>query len=259
MDINDFWQENKRFCMSVAGGVIVFFTSFLVIHRVYGSELTAQEAKRAQNTKTLNGPLITQAELDLLRVENQKLQTAHQALAKAAVFEPRPAFAAKGSGMANRYYEVVAATRDELLPAAGRAGIPVPENLGLPALAPIKDEHIARTLEGLDLIDRTLRLAFEAGIGRIEGIEIKLDPNLLSGKPLKELEKTLVTFKVRGRAPALERLVFLMSSSPDARVGVLDRAEFLYGGAREDDARLELTLAAIRLHETKPTEEKKKP
>jgi len=259
MNVNDFWQENKRFVLTVAGGVIVFLTGALLINNVFGGELSDLEGRRTKANAALNGSLYAPTDLDKLRDENQRLVAAHDALAKAAVFVPRPAFAPASGSMANRYFEVVAATRDELLPAAGRVGIPVPEDLGLPALAPTKDEHIARTLEALDLIDRTLRLGFEAGLGRVEGIEIKLDTRLLSGKPLEGIEKTLVTFKVRGTATAMTRLVWLLESSPQSRAGVLERAEFLSGGPREDDARLELTLAAIRLHETTPPEEKKKP
>ena len=258
MDVNDFWQENKRFVMTVAGGVLVFFTGVVLINNLFGSELAAQEARKIQFNNTLAGGLIPQADLDLLRAENQKLVAAHDALAKATVFEPRAAFAPNAGSMANRYFEVVAATRDELLPAAGRVGIPLPEDLGLPALAPTKDEQITRYLEGLDVIDRTLRLGFEAGIGRVEGIDIKLDPRLLGGKPLEGLEKTMITFKLRGTALSLTRLVLMLQRSAQTRVGVLDHVEFLSGGPREDAARLEITLATVRLHEAKPAETKPK-
>jgi hypothetical protein len=234
--------------LTVAGGVVVFFTSVLVIDNVFGADLALQLSKKAKSEGVLASPLYQQADLDRLRAEHGELTAAHAALAKASVFVARPAFAPTKGSMANRYFEVVAATRDALLPAAGRAGIPVPENLGLPALAPTKDEHIERTLEALDLIERTLRLSFEAGIGRVEGIDIKLDPRLLSGKPLEGLEKTLVTFKLRGNATALVALSLMLVRSEEARVGVVERTEFLSGGAREDDARLELVLAAVRLH-----------
>jgi hypothetical protein len=253
MDVNDFWQENKRFVVIVVGGVLVFFTGIVLINNLFGSELALQETRRTQFNNTLNGALIPQSDLDLLRTENQKLIAARAALAKATVFETRASFAPNTGSMAQRYFEVESATRDELLPAAGRFGIPVPEDLGLPALAPNKDEHIARYLDALDVIDRTLRLGFEAGIGRVEGIEIKLDGKLLSGKPLEVVEKTLITFKLRGTATSLARLVLMMQRAPQSRIGVLDRAEFISGGVRVDDARLELTLAAVRLHEeTKP-------
>jgi len=252
MDVNDFWQENKRFVLTVAGGVVVFFTGVLLIDNVFGADLADQLRRKSKSEGVLAGPLYQQGDLERLRAENEALAAAHAALAKASEFVARPAFAPGSGSLANRYFEVVAATRDALLPSAGRAGIPVPENLGLPALAPTKDEHIARTLEALDLIDRTLRLAFEAGIGRVEGLEIKLDTRLLSGKPLEGLEKTLVTFKLRGNATALVQLALLVERSEEGRVGVLERAEFLAGGAREDDARLELVLAVVRLHETVP-------
>lgn len=258
MDLNDFWQENKRFVLMTSGGVLVFFTGVVLIKNLFGSELADQERRKLKAESTLVGPLYPQSDLDLLRAENQKLVAAQVALTKSSAFEARPAFAPNSGSLANRYFEVVAATRDELLPAAGRAGIPVPENLGLPAIAPTKDAHIARCLDGLDVIDRTLRLGFEAGIGRVESIDIKLDPNLLSGKPLEGLEKTLITFKLRGNATALTRLVLMLERSVEKRVAVLEKAEFLAGGAREDEARLDLTLAAVRLHESKAESKEKK-
>lgn len=251
MDLNDFWQENKRFVLTTCGGVLVFFTGVLLIKNLFGSELTDQERRKTKAEASLAGPLYPQSDLDLLRAEHQKLSAAYDALAAASVFKARPAFAPNAGSMANRYFEVVAATREELLPAAGRAGIPLPDDLGLPALAPTRDEHIARYLDGLDVIDRTLRLGLEAGIGRVEGIDIKLDPRVLSGKPLEGLEKTLIKFKLRGNATALTRLVLMLERSAEQRVAVLEATEFLAGGAREDDARLELTLAAVRLHESK--------
>lgn len=249
MNVNDFWQENKRFVVTVAGAVVVFFTGVMVINSVFGDDLALQLSKQTRLEATLAGPLFQQSDLDVLRTENRALVSAHETLTQATVFVPRADFAPDAGSLAQRYFEVVARTRDALLPTAGRAGIPVPENLGLPALAPTKDEQIVRHLEALDLIDRVLRLAFEAGIGRVEALEIKLDPRLVSGKPLEGLEKTLVTFKLRGNAESLVRLSLLCASTGQAKQGVLERCEFLSGGAREDEARLELVLAAARLHQ----------
>ena len=250
MDLNDFWQENKRFVMTSAGGALVFFTGVLLINNFFGSELTDQQRRKTKAEAALAGPLYAQSDLDLLRGENEKLLAAHAALVEASVFKPRPAFAPVKGSMATRYFEVTAATREELLALAGRMGIAVAdENLGLPALAPNKDEQIERVLEGLDVVDRTLRLCFQAGLGRIEALDIKLDPRLLSGKPLEGLEKTTVKLKLRGTAASMARLVLLLQRSAEERVAVLEAANFLAGGARDDDARLELTLAAVRLHE----------
>lgn len=256
MDINDFWQENKRFVITVAGGALVFLTGIVLIKNLFGSELGAQQVRKAKAESALAGPLFPQADLDALRSENEKLSAAYAALVEASVFKPRAAFAPAAGSMANRYFEAVSTTRDELLSLAGRAGVPLPEDLGLPALAPTKDAHIERFLEGLDVVDRTLRLALEAGIERVEALDIKLDPRLTSGKPMEGLEKTTVSLKLRGTAKSMGRLVLLMQRSAAERIAVLERADFLAGGTREDDARLELVLAAVRLHESIPLEPK---
>lgn len=248
MDVNDFWQENKRFVLTVAGGAVVFFIGVIAIDNVFGSELTDQERRRRVAEGALAAPLVPAADLEIVRAEHERLLAAHAELSKAAAFVPRPEFAPASGSMANRYFEVVSRCREDLLGSAGRAGIAVPLDLGLPALAPTRDEHIVRTLEGLDVIDRTLRLCFEAGVARVEGIDIKLDPALLSGKPLEGLEKTLVNFKLRGTAASLARLALMLERAGAPRVAVLERAAFLAATAREDDARLELTLSAVRLH-----------
>lgn len=254
MDVNDFWQENKRFVMSVAGGALVFITGIVLIKNLFGSELDAQQLRKTRATAVLAGPLYAQADLDALREEHEKLAAAHAALAAASVYQPREAFAPGTGSMTTRYFDLTSSTREQLLELAGRVGVPVPDNLGLPALAPDKVQHIERMLEGLDVVDRTLRLAFEAGISRVEGLDIKLDPVLLSGKPLEGLEKTLVTFKLRGTAASMARLMLLAQRSAEQRIAVLERADFIAAGARVEDARLELVLAAVRLHESKPEE-----
>jgi hypothetical protein len=258
VDVNDFWQENKRFVMSVATGGVVFLIGIVLINNLFGSELTDMQRRKAKAQSGLSGPLYPQADLDALRTENEQLSAAFAALVEAALFQPRPHFAAGSGSMSTRYFEVTSSTREELLALAGRMGVPVPEDLGLPALAPSQDEHIARMLEGLDVVDRTLRLAFEAGISRVESLNVKLDPQLLSGKPLKGLEKTLVTFKLRGSAASMARLSLLLQRSAKDRIATLERADYIAGGARIEDARLELVLAAVRLHESLPEEAKPK-
>jgi hypothetical protein len=46
VDVNDFWQENKRFVMSVAGGALVFLTGIVLIKNLFGSELNAAARPR---------------------------------------------------------------------------------------------------------------------------------------------------------------------------------------------------------------------
>jgi hypothetical protein len=139
VDVNDFWQENKRFVMSVAGGALVFLTGIVLIKNLFGSELNAQQVRKTKAESVLAGPLYPQADLDALRDENEKLAAAHAALVAASVFQPREAFAPTSGSMATRYFNICSSTRDELLALAGRVGVPVPDSLGLPALAPDKD------------------------------------------------------------------------------------------------------------------------
>ena len=56
----------------------------------------------------------------------------------------------------------------------------IPDDLGLPALAPTREDELARYLEAFDLVERVIRLSFETGVRKVDKIQIRLDPKLRS-------------------------------------------------------------------------------
>ena len=48
MDLDGYWQENKRFVLTVAGGFLVFLIAFLVLDSSYGAEARGSRARLAE-------------------------------------------------------------------------------------------------------------------------------------------------------------------------------------------------------------------
>ncbi len=42
MDFNDYWQENKRFLITVGIGLLVFMIGEMILDSVWGEDLRAQ-------------------------------------------------------------------------------------------------------------------------------------------------------------------------------------------------------------------------
>jgi hypothetical protein len=249
MDLNDFWQENKRFVVTVVGGAIVFLVGYLAIERVFGSALETEEARKRRAETGLAGKLFQPEDLAQAETENKALEATLATLSSTVQFKPRPQFELGSGAPTNRYFNAVSETRDSLRTAAGRAGMKIPDELGLPTLSPSRQQEIARYLEAVDMIDRAARIAIESGVARVDEVHIKLDPRLLSGKGIEGVEKTLVEMKLRGDALALSRFVMLTQRAPADKTLLVERCEFSAApGAKLDEARLDIALLAAHLH-----------
>jgi hypothetical protein len=248
MDLNDFWQENKRFVLMVAGGLLAFLIGMLVVDSLYGSELKRMNARLSKAQSGLRSSMYQRRDLDAARDENERLRAALSELHRAVEFAPRPEFAPGSGPAANRYFAVVSEVRDDLTERAGRAGLALDAELGLPKLSPTREAEILRFLEGLDLVDRSARLALEVGVRRMEKIRIKLDSRLTNKKGIDGLEKTLVEMQLYGPSPALVRLVLLTQQPREGRVIALEKAQFLANENKPDESRLDLTLLAAHVH-----------
>jgi hypothetical protein len=253
MELEGWWQENKRFALAVAGGAALFLVGTLAIDALAGSELTAQRrASNATAEKLRSEPLYGPAELEAARAENEALVRALDELVATVDFRPREAFSfdpRKGAA-SNQYFATVAGTREDLLARAGRAGLKLPEDLGLPALSPTGEAEIARWLAALDLVDRAVRLAIATGCERVDRIEIKLDPRLASRQGVGAVERTRVALSMSGPPWPLVRLLAATQSPELVPGGVPLTVESVEmaprGKGRADEASLELVLVAAR-------------
>jgi hypothetical protein len=249
MDLDGYWQENKRFVTNVAGGGLAFLVLWWLIDTNLGDDLRRMESRQRNLRSDLAEAMYANADLDRAQAENDALSASVTALREHSDFRARPDFALRaGEAASSRYVTVVAQVRDTLLLEAGRAGLVVPADLGLPTLAPTREAEIERTLEALDAVERLVRLAIAARVQRIDQIRIRLDSRLLAGKPIADLERTEVEIALSGPSQPIVRLLELCAEPVDGRVLLVRRAEIKDARGRRNEVRLELELAVTHPH-----------
>jgi len=254
VDLDAFWQENKRFLIAVGGGVVLFLIGWMVIASFFGDELAAQRRRKKALEADLEQPMYSSSALGAARAENEALEQVFAELAGRVEFEPRPEFALRPSDSASsRYFGVVSDVRDDLMTRCGRAGLAFPDDLGLPKLAPTREQEIARYLEALDVIEATLQMGIEAGCERFDRLRIELDPRLRSNRPVEGLEKTLIECRLVGAAPPMVALLGLLQQERDGRVILVERADMQAARTAGDDVRLDLVLSVAHLHGLRPS------
>lgn len=247
MDLNDYWQENKRFLLTVAGGVIVFMIGEMVIGQVFGDELAAQRRSVQAANRELGESLFGADDLTRARSENRALREGLGRLAEATAFETRARYRIDpaGGSASSQFFGTVSTAREDLLTLAGRNDLRVPDAVGMPALSPTRDGDIERHLEALDLIDRVVHACVDAGVERIDSIDIKLDPRLDSREGVGRVERTRVDFTLSGRTPPIQR--FLLATQAGDEPLVVHEMELVPSRRSEDEARLEISFAIVRL------------
>lgn len=250
MDFSNYWQENKRFLVSVGVGVAVFFGAWAAIDGYIGADLRAQRARKSRVESELRAPLHSAADLESVTAENEALRKACDELRKGLEFVPRAEYRLdKSTSATSRYFTMLERTREDLKRRAGRAGLALPPDIGMPAVAPTKEAQLARYLEALDAIEQLVSAAIASGCQRVDKLTVRLDPALLSGKPIAGIERTLVEAHFSGAALPLSRLVCSLQDPKGVRVLPVDRADFAPSRTRgSDDVKLELVLLLPHLN-----------
>ena len=263
MDLNEYWQENKRFLMVTASGAVLFLVGSMVVDHFFRSELKSlQRAANAASSKLRSESMYDASQLALVEKENEALKQAVDVLTKATAFDARPEFRIdpKAGAATNQYFAAVTRVRDDLLKTAGRGNMRVPDDLGLPALSPTREAEIERYLEALDLVDRAVRAALAAGVQRIDKIEIRLDPKLSSRQGVGDLERTRVEISASGLPAPLVHFISetqAKAAAPAAPGAPVSPARSGPAGARPGPAGLGPLLiekAEIQSSRTKPDE-----
>jgi len=255
MDLNDYWQENKRFVLTVVAGLIVFMIGSYMIGSFIEDELDSK-AKTLRNLQSeLRKSRYKARDLSTAKTENLALREARDELIAAVDFRARDLFHADPSrgSLGNQYFSAVTEVRDDLLREAGRAGVRIVPDLGLPALAPTRDDELERHLDALDLIERVLRLAIEEKVERVDRIQIKLDTKLHARGGVGLVEKTKVEMRMSGAADPMIRLI---AATQDPALGppiVIESQEMVPERLKTDEAKLDITFLAPRV--TVPAEE----
>lgn len=211
MDLEEYWQENKRFLAQVGIGFVVFLIGLGIIGATVGERHDAARRDAARLQRQLNDAYFGRAERNDAEEDNEALIAAAIALREQVGFEPRPEF--RGSGDAqqridtNRYLTVASRVRTQLMPLASRYNVEVDETLGLPEQSPTRADELERHLDALDVIERTVRVAIAQRVTAVESIKVRLDPGLRGRKGIGTIERSRVIFEIHGDDLALQRLI----------------------------------------------------
>ncbi len=248
MDLNDYWQENKNFALSVAAGFIAFFIGNSIIQSNIGADVTKTRGRINTTQRELNKITLTKTDLREAESENEALQAAVIELVAQVDFKARPDFSLDPSlgSASNQYFAQVSTVREELSREAGRLGVTIPDDLGLPTLAPTREDELARYLEAFDLVERVVRLSFETGVRKVDKIKISLDPKLRGPKGLESIERTRVKVNLAGNSGALVQLLAACQDASRGKVLLVQDCELTPERARPTEAVMEINFIVAR-------------
>ncbi len=214
MDLNDIWQEHKKFIIAVAAGLLVFLIGETIIGSSYTSKVQASERTLSSQRASLRQVKPTAKNLREIRDVQSDLAARWQAASEKLIFQSGKRFELRDDEARpdDVYFNVVNEVKREVEEAAERRNIQLPDNLGLPATTPRTREEAKRYLRALDVVQRVVRLAVEADVLAITDIDIpkgatRSKRNRRSRDDADFLERLELRFRVRGSAPSLVRLV----------------------------------------------------
>lgn len=259
MDLGAYWQENKRFVVSVGAGALLFLIGFGIESRVYRDKINATERANQAKRNQLKEMQFSATDQQEAEAENAALRQAVDRLTAAAQFEPRPEFVpdpASGSS-ANHYVRTLSRVREELLQRANRASLQVDSSLGMPELSPTVEREVLRYLEALDLVESVADLAIRARADAIDKIQVRLDPAQNSRAGVGAIERTRVQLTLTGSSQALTSvLVWTQRPEGGGRVFPIDKLEMSAARGRPGQVRLDVTFLLARVKELEPPAEK---
>jgi hypothetical protein len=259
MDLGAYWQENRRFVLSVGAGVVVFLIGFAIESSLFQGKINAAQRAIQLNKNQLKELQFSAKDLAEVEGENAALRAALEELVEAARFRPRPEFVpdpAAGSS-ANHYLRTLSRVREELLTRANRASLTLDSSLGMPELSPTAEREILRYLEALDLVESVADLAIRARADGIDKIQVRLDPGHASRQGVGAIERTRVQMTLVGSSLALTRvLAWTQRPAAGGRVLPIDKLEMTTARGRKDQVRLDVTFVLARVKELEPPPEK---
>ena len=244
MDFNDYWQENKRFCLTVIAGLLIFAIGEKVISSTLGDDLASGRRQLVKQGRDFRTARFQPRDLTRARQENTALEQVVAQLAGRVRFEPRDEFALNpaGGSAGNQYFSRGTAVREDLLRRANRRNVRIVPDLGLPALAPTRDDELVRHLEALDLIERVLNFAIDEGVSRVEKIDIRIDPGLRGRKGVGMVERTKIKMKMTGSSGPILRMIAATQSPDRGAAIIIDSLIMVPERLKSDEAKLEITF-----------------
>jgi hypothetical protein len=251
MDLENYWQENRKFVLTVAGGALVFLIAYLYVDSAFGDSWRTAGRKLSQVESALRDGFFSNSDKRLAEDENAALIAAMGELQEAVAFEPRPEFTLRPDmGSENsQYMGRIARMQNELAVLASRARVVLPEGLDIEPLKTSDTSLIKRHMEGLDLLSRVIALSIEAGVGRVVSCQIELDTRLSSRDGVGTVERTRVQVKLSSDPPAAGRFLSLTQSDRFGKPMVVDTYDVRRASGNRDEVTIDATFLVVRLHE----------
>jgi hypothetical protein len=250
LDLGAYWQENKRFVLTVGAGALVFLVAIALENALFQDDISAAQRAIQLNKNQLKDMRFSSQDLSEVEAENEALRAAVTRLAEAARFRPRPEFVPDPAAgpSANHYLRTLTRVREELEQRASRASLRLDPALGMPELSPTLEHEIVRYLEVLDLVETVADLAIRARASALEKVQVRLDPGHSSRAGLGPIERTKVQLTLTGTSRALTRvLTWSQRPPPGGRVLPIDQLEMAAARGRADLVRLDVTFVIARV------------
>ena len=250
MDLNDYWQENKRFIVSVAVGLLVFLIGTLVVSGVVDSDLQKELRTRTGYKNSLkNKARHTSADKTRAGEHNEALQAALGALGGSIAFQPRPGFQldpAAGSA-SNQYYTAVDRVRGDLDILRSRHRVLLPEGIGIEPVKTNSAQTIQRHLEAVDMLERALLCAIHSGVKNVSKIRIELDPAFNSRGGLGPVERTRIQMTIVSPSGAVSDMLMMTQSDRFGQPLAIEKFEIKNARNKEDEVTAAITFLVVRL------------
>ena len=267
MDLQDFWQENKRWLLGVVAGLVVVWIGMGIVQAVFGGGAALRSAE-AQARQLSTMKVYDSEALRAAREQNQRLVGLDQRLREHVAFEPGERFVLAGKGDPDVYFPgVERAVRSSVVDRAREAGVELDErNLSWPT--PIGREEIEARLVELAVLEHAALRLLDAGERQrqdspdalgVQGIDA-LKVELRSSAPARRrgpqagadaaerISEARVKFAFRADIGTLQTwLQRLREESPP--IGLAPDLRVLPGDQIGDPVTVTGTLAALRIRE----------
>jgi hypothetical protein len=258
MSLDTLWQLHRRFIVGSAIGLIAFLIGMAMIGSTVGKDLKRYEGLVSKHKRSLNTPAYSTSQVNELRTRLNQMKAQTDSLASAALPPLRTNYVpAPGQSATQHYIELTGQMRGELIGWALRQNVDVDDSLGLPAQSPTQPQMIARILRGLDVVERVVRLAVQAGADGITDIQIASRiPKKRRNKGGTRLDMTPVTMEVvfAGQSPKNFMKAVMDSADGLGPLGLV-RMELMPTNQRKKQRRVILEFAAGALPTAEVEEE----
>ncbi len=259
MDLNDIWQENKRFITTVGAGLLVFLIGWMVVDGMYAGDIQSVLRQNLRDRAKLRTEMFTASDRSQARDENEALGERFDTILEVATFRPRPEFRLDQANVKAQdvYANALESVRDRLRNLASRHRAFLPDGLDIDILKTRNIDALERNLHAIDLLDRAVEMALEAGVKQIRSVDINLDPAFRSRRGLGAIEKTQVTIDTVSSAEAIATWILMCETprpgEPETSVHLqalpIESIDARRAASKSDEVRTRVTFLVVRVNE----------